>query len=120
MAERLNERTAPVRVVLPMGGFSREGAAGGAVHDPVGDRAFVEALCDALRGDIPVFEEPYAICDPRFAVALGNHLDAVISIHDGIVAASVARGGAPSGPFALPRSPARPNAPAPVHAPHFS
>lgn len=112
IADRLNERTAPVRVVLPTLGFSREGERGGSVHDFEGDRAFIDALCDALRGDIPVFEEPYSINDPRFAAALGNHLDAVIAIHDGILAGARQRGMAPSGPFAVP---ARATAPAPVH-----
>ena len=116
MAERLNERTAAVRVVLPTGGFSREGEAGGAVHDPAGDRAFIDALCDALRGDIPVFEEPWPINDPRFAAALGGHLDAVIAVHDGLVAASAARGGRTrSGPFAVPQRITGDRAPAPLH-----
>ena len=112
IAERLNERRAPVRVVIPTHGFSREGVPGGAVHDPEGDRAFTEALCDALRGDIPVFEEPFSIVEPGFARALADHLEAVVAAHDGIHAAARARGQPPSGPFAAA---SRDRAPAPLH-----
>ena len=112
VAERLNERSAPLRVVIPMLGFSREGAPGGAVSDPDGDRAFVDALCDALRGDIPVFEEPFSIVEPGFARAIANHLEAVIASHDGISAAARARGMPPAGPFG---DQGRGRTPAPLH-----
>ena len=78
IAERLNEATAPVRVVAPMRGFSREGEAGGIVYEPSYDRAFVEELRAGLKPTIRVFEEPLAINDAAFGRCVANHLEEVI------------------------------------------
>jgi uncharacterized protein (UPF0261 family) len=67
VAERLNEARGPVRVVAPTRGFSLADAEGGDLWDPDADRAFLEALRDALRADIPYETVDAHVDDPAFA-----------------------------------------------------
>jgi uncharacterized protein (UPF0261 family) len=67
VAERLNEARGPVRVVAPTRGFSLADAEGGDLWDPDADRAFLEALRDALRPDIPYEAVDAHVDDPAFA-----------------------------------------------------
>ena len=54
VAERLNEATGPVHVVAPTRGFSLADSEGGDLWDPEADRAFLDALREALRPDDPL------------------------------------------------------------------
>jgi uncharacterized protein (UPF0261 family) len=67
VAERLNEATGPVHVVVPTRGFSLADAEGGDLWDPEADRAFREALREALRPDIPYEAVDAHVADPAFA-----------------------------------------------------
>jgi uncharacterized protein (UPF0261 family) len=67
VAERLNEARGPVRVVVPTGGFSLADSEGGDLWDPEADRAFVDALRDALRPDIPFEQVDAHVDDADFA-----------------------------------------------------
>ena len=67
IAERLNESRGPVRVVVPLLGFSLADAEGGDLWDPEADAAFVESLRDALRPDIPFEQVDAHVDDPDFA-----------------------------------------------------
>jgi uncharacterized protein (UPF0261 family) len=67
VAERLNESRGPVRVVVPTEGFSLADADGGDLWDPEADAAFVEAVREALRPDIPFEEVDAHVDDPDFA-----------------------------------------------------
>jgi uncharacterized protein (UPF0261 family) len=67
VAERLNEARGPVTVIAPTRGFSLADAEGGDLWDPDADRAFVEALRDALRADIPFEVVDAHVDDPAFA-----------------------------------------------------
>lgn len=67
LAERLNRAHGPVAVVLPEKGWSIYGAPGGPLHDAAADAAFVRALTQGLRRDIPVHRLPLHINDPAFA-----------------------------------------------------
>ena len=49
IADRLSESTGPVHVIAPTRGFSLADAEGGDLWDPEADRAFLDALRDALR-----------------------------------------------------------------------
>ncbi|MFV0428337.1 MAG: Tm-1-like ATP-binding domain-containing protein [Arachnia sp.] len=69
VAGRLTAATAPVTVIVPVGGFSRLSTAGSPLHDPHADRAFYETLRDDLA-DCPavtIEARPEAINDPSFA-----------------------------------------------------
>jgi len=67
VAERLAGATGPVHVVVPTQGFSLADAAGGDLFDPPADRAFVDALRDALRPDFGYEEVDAHVDDPAFA-----------------------------------------------------
>jgi uncharacterized protein (UPF0261 family) len=67
VAERLNEATGPVHVVAPTRGFSLADAEGGDLWDPEADRAFLDALGEALRPDIPYETIDAHVDDPEFA-----------------------------------------------------
>jgi uncharacterized protein (UPF0261 family) len=67
VAERLAESTGRVVVVVPARGFSLADAEGGDLYDPPADRAFIDALRDALRPDLAFEEVDAHVDDPAFA-----------------------------------------------------
>jgi uncharacterized protein (UPF0261 family) len=67
IADRLSESTGPVRVIAPTRGFSLADAEGGDLWDPEADRAFLDALRDALRADFAYEEVDAHVDDPAFA-----------------------------------------------------
>jgi uncharacterized protein (UPF0261 family) len=67
VAERLAESTGPVHVVVPTRGFSLADATGGDLYDPDADRAFIDALRDALRPEFAYEEVDAHVDDPAFA-----------------------------------------------------
>ena len=67
VADRLNEATGPVCVVAPTRGFSLADAEGGDLWDPDADHAFLDALRDALRPDIPYETVDAHVDDTAFA-----------------------------------------------------
>jgi uncharacterized protein (UPF0261 family) len=72
IAERLNEASGPVRVVVPTRGFSLADAEGGDLWDPEADHAFVESLRSALRPDIPFEAVDAHVDDADFAELVAN------------------------------------------------
>jgi uncharacterized protein (UPF0261 family) len=72
VAERLSEARGPVRVVVPIRGFSLADAEGGDLWDPEADAALVAALRDALRPDIPLEEVDAHVDDADFAELVAN------------------------------------------------
>jgi uncharacterized protein (UPF0261 family) len=67
IAERLNQAGGPVAVVIPRGGYSFYNRPGLIFYDPEADQAFVVALKEKLKKDIPVRELDGHINDPEFA-----------------------------------------------------
>jgi uncharacterized protein (UPF0261 family) len=67
VADRLAASTGPVAVVVPTRGFSLADAEGGDLYDPAADRAFIDALRDALRVDFAYEEVDAHVDDPAFA-----------------------------------------------------
>jgi uncharacterized protein (UPF0261 family) len=72
VAERLNEATGPVRVVAPTRGFSLADAEGGDLWDPESDRAFLDALREALRDGIAYEEVDAHVDDDAFAAIVAE------------------------------------------------
>ena len=70
MAAQLNRATAPVTVVLPLGGVSMIDAPGKPFHDPEADRALFAALRAALGPHVRVVEVDSHVNDPAFADVL--------------------------------------------------
>jgi uncharacterized protein (UPF0261 family) len=66
-AEKLNAARGPVRVLIPLGGFSMLDSPGERFWDPAADAAFVSALRAGLRPEIALEELDANINDPRFA-----------------------------------------------------
>jgi uncharacterized protein (UPF0261 family) len=67
MAERLNGAGGPTAVLVPTKGWSVYGGRGGPLHDPVGNRALLEALQKGLRPAVPCTLVDAHINDPEFA-----------------------------------------------------
>lgn len=67
MAERLNNATGPLTVVVPLGGFSVEGSRpDGSMWDPDLCKLFSTVLQQHLNPSIPVTTSPEAITNPAF------------------------------------------------------
>lgn len=67
LAEKLNQSTGPVSVLLPRNGLSMIDSPGGSFWWPEADQALFDTLKAALRPDIPVIEMGCNINDPAFA-----------------------------------------------------
>lgn len=68
MARRLNTAKGPTAVAIPLKGFSDQNRAGGAVHDPDADGAFIETLTRRLAKKVRCVEIDAHINDDEFAV----------------------------------------------------
>ena len=74
MAEKINQSTGPVTVLLPLKAISVISAEGKAFHSPAADAALFNSLKQHLRSDIPVIERDVEINDPAFARACAEAL----------------------------------------------
>ena len=74
MAEKLNMSTAPVTVLLPLGGLSMIDVEGGPFWSPEADKALFDSLRQNLRPDIPLVEVDCNVNDPQFAKACAETL----------------------------------------------
>jgi uncharacterized protein (UPF0261 family) len=77
-AERLNEATGPVAVMVPTRGLSIPSVPGGAFWNPEADAGFLETLLADLRGDIPVSTHDAHINDSEFAHAVADRFVALL------------------------------------------
>jgi uncharacterized protein (UPF0261 family) len=69
-ARKLNLSRGPVKVVIPLRGWSSVDAPGNPTYDPEEDRIFSEELAKILRKDIQIVEVAANMEDPEFADAL--------------------------------------------------
>jgi len=69
-AEKLNWSRGPVRVVIPLRGWSSVDAPGNATYDPQEDRLFTKELRKTLKKDIEIVEVDANMEDPEFAEAV--------------------------------------------------
>ena len=70
IAERANRATGPVKIMIPLRGYSDASREGAPLHDPDADRAFVRALKRHLDPRVPVIELDCHINDDAFANAI--------------------------------------------------
>jgi uncharacterized protein (UPF0261 family) len=70
MADKLNKARGPVRVIIPLGGWSSVDRRGADFHDAALDRAFVAELKKLLRKGIEVREVDADLDTPEFAEAI--------------------------------------------------
>lgn len=69
-ADKLNRAQGPVRVLIPMRGWSSVDAPGNPTHDPREDKVFVNELLARLRPEIMVSEVDANMEDPAFGEAV--------------------------------------------------
>ncbi len=69
-AEKLNRATGPVRVVIPLDGWSSVDIPGNPTYNPEEDRIFIEELREKLNSEIQIFEVPANMEDEAFAQAV--------------------------------------------------
>jgi len=67
MADKLNRAKAPVKILIPLGGWSSVDKRGTDFYDRDLDRAFVEELKKGLRVDIEVIEVDTDLDTSEFA-----------------------------------------------------
>jgi uncharacterized protein (UPF0261 family) len=67
MAERLNRAIGPVKVLLPLRGWSEADKEGGPLYDPQADRAFAEEMKKRLKPQIEVVEVDAHLNEPLYA-----------------------------------------------------
>jgi uncharacterized protein (UPF0261 family) len=72
MAQRLNSSLGSTKVLIPLGGLSQGGVAGGPFHDPDADAALFACLERELRPDIEVLRHQAGINDEAFAVLVAG------------------------------------------------
>jgi uncharacterized protein (UPF0261 family) len=78
-ADRLNEATGPVEIMVPTEGLSIPAVPGGAFWNPDADAGFLSALRGKIRSDIPVTTHPWHINAPEFAEAVAERFIAVLA-----------------------------------------
>lgn len=70
LVDSLNALDGPVRLIVPMGGFSHQDRAGGAIEDPALRGVFLDQARAGLRADIPVTVVDAHISDPAVTAAI--------------------------------------------------
>jgi uncharacterized protein (UPF0261 family) len=68
--EKLNSARGPVKILIPLRGWSSVDYPGNATHDPEEDRGFVQELRRGLNPDIEILEVDANMEDPDFAAAV--------------------------------------------------
>jgi uncharacterized protein (UPF0261 family) len=78
VGKKLNRAIGPVRVLIPMRGFSSLDCPGNIFYDPITDRAFIDSLKSSLQGTIEVKEIDAHINDEEFADRVAGEFMEVI------------------------------------------
>jgi uncharacterized protein (UPF0261 family) len=68
--EKLNRATGPVRVMIPLKGWSSVDFPGNPTYDPQEDRLFIRTLRESLKPQIQIIEVNANMEDPEFAAAV--------------------------------------------------
>jgi uncharacterized protein (UPF0261 family) len=79
LAEKINQSTGPVRVLLPLGGVSQLDNVGREFWWPESDQSLFSSLKEHLRRDIPVIELKANINDAAFAKRAAQELLELLS-----------------------------------------
>lgn len=78
MGKKLNRAVGPVRVLIPIRGFSSLDRQGNIFYDPIADRAFIDSLKSSLKEAIEVREIDAHINDDEFAEVVANEFMDII------------------------------------------
>lgn len=77
-ADRLNEATGPIEVMVPTEGLSIPNVPGGAFWNPEADAGFLASLRASLRADIPISTHSQHINATEFALAVAERFVALL------------------------------------------
>lgn len=77
-ADRLNDATGPIEIMVPTGGLSIPNVPGGLFWNPDADAAFLASLRQHLRPGIPVSTHPQHINATEFALAVAERFVALL------------------------------------------
>ncbi len=80
MAEKLNRAKSPVKILIPLGGWSSVDKRGTDFYDKDLDRAFVEELKKGLRADIELREIDADLDTPEFAQEVVKRLGEIMEM----------------------------------------
>jgi uncharacterized protein (UPF0261 family) len=80
-AEKINKAKGPIKMVIPLKGWSSIDAPGSILHDPEEDLLFVNELKKCLQNPIEIEEIDANLEDFRTAEVLVNSLDAMMGFH---------------------------------------
>lgn len=80
-AERLNEATGPIEVMVPTAGLSIPNVPGGVFWDPDADARFLASLRAGLRPDITLSAHPRHINATEFALAVADRFVSLLPSH---------------------------------------
>ena len=83
IGRKLSAARGPVALFIPRGGISAIAKPGGVFHDPAADAALIDALLASVSDNVEVHDLDYEINDPRFAAAMANRLDELVTAHTG-------------------------------------
>jgi uncharacterized protein (UPF0261 family) len=78
VGKKLNRAVGPVRVLIPVRGFSSLDCQGNIFYDPITDRAFIDSLKGSLKKGIEVKEIDAHINDKAFADRVASEFMEVI------------------------------------------
>jgi uncharacterized protein (UPF0261 family) len=78
LAGKLNRALGPVRVMVPLRGFSEPNAQGKPFYDPEADATFLRALKGALRPAVQVIEIDAHINDDAFIRAAADQVSGLL------------------------------------------
>jgi len=78
LADKLNRARGPVKVMIPLEGFSEPNARGKQFYDPEADQRFTGALKVALRRDIEVIELARHINDDAFIERAAREIESLL------------------------------------------
>jgi len=74
LAEKINRAIAPVRIMIPLRGFSEPNAVGKPFYDPDTDREFIRALKQNVRSGVEIIEMDAHINDDAFVLEAVNQM----------------------------------------------
>ena len=69
-AEKLNRTLGPVRILIPLRGWSSADLPGNPTYDPEEDRIFTQVLREKLKPEVKILEINANMEDPEFATAV--------------------------------------------------
>ena len=74
LAQRINRAIGPVRMMIPLRGFSEPNAVGKPFYDPEADREFIRALKQNVRQGVEILEMDAHINDDAFVLEAVNQM----------------------------------------------